>query len=331
MSAPDAKVGHERGWYQENPPEANDGGCVDPLALRRDRADFDAMLAILGGLVTACLWCSTLLGSARASRLIGSWAALGWVMLVGIVVAVPAVVLTAPSPTLTARDIAYLITAGVSNTGGLLLTYTALRRGKVAVVGPIASTEGAIGATIAIFAGDPVSAATIGVLALIAIGVVLASIERGPSDVAAAGDPPRASGPVTAAIALAGALLFGLNLFAISRLADTVPLAWTVLPARVAGFAGVTIPLVLMHRLSIVRAAVPFVVLVGLAEVAGIATYAIAATDSAPVASVISSQFAEIADVVAFVFFGERLTRVQTAGVVTIVAGVTLLALVQAG
>ena len=288
------------------------------------------MLAIVGGLVTACLWCSTLLGSARASRLIGSWAALGWVMLVGIVVAVPAVILTAPSPTLTDRDLAYLVIAGISNTGGLLLTYTALRRGKVAVVGPIASTEGAIGATIAIFAGDPVSAATIGVLALIAIGVVLASIERGPSDVAD-GDPPRASGPVTAAIAVAGALLFGLNLFAISRLADTVPLAWTVLPARVAGFAGVTIPLVLMRRLSIVRAAVPFVVLVGLAEVAGIATYAIAATDSAPVASVISSQFAAIAAVVAFVFFGERLTRVQTAGVVTIVAGVTLLAIVQAG
>jgi multidrug transporter EmrE-like cation transporter len=46
---------------------------------------------------------------------------------------------------------------------------------------------------------------------------------------------------------------------------------------------------------------------------------------------VISSQFAAIAAVVAFVFFGERLTRLQTAGVVTIVAGVTLLAIVQTG
>lgn len=298
--------------------------------VRRRLADFATVLAIVGGLVTASLWCSTLLGSARASRLIGSWAALGWVMLVGIVVAVPAVVLTAPSPTLTDRDLAYLVIAGISNTGGLLLTYTALRRGKVALVGPIASTEGAIGATIAIFAGDPVSAATLGVLALIAIGVVLASIERGPSD-AEEGGPPPASAPLTAAIAVAGALLFGLNLFAISRLADTVPLAWTVLPARVAGFVGVTIPLVLMRRLTIARAAVPFVVLVGVAEVAGIATYAIAATDSAPVASVISSQFAAIAAVVSFLFFGERLTALQTAGVITIVAGVTLLAIVQAG
>jgi drug/metabolite transporter (DMT)-like permease len=288
------------------------------------------MLAIVGGLVTACLWCSTLLASARASRLIGSWATLGWVMLVGIFVAVPAVVLTAPSPSLTSADVAFLVTAGLANTGGLLLTYIALRRGKVAVVGPIVSTEGAIGATIAILAGDPVAPATIGVLALIALGVVLASVERNQPE-PEAGEPPRASAPLTAAIAVGGALLFGLNLFATSRLADTVPLAWTVLPARIAGFVGVTIPLLLMRRLTIVRPAVPFVILVGLAEVAGIATYAIAATDSAPVASVISSQFAAIAAVVSFVFLGERLTRVQTAGVVPIGAGVTLLAIVQAG
>jgi drug/metabolite transporter (DMT)-like permease len=288
------------------------------------------MLAIVGGLVTACLWCSTLLASARASRLIGSWATLGWVMLVGILVAVPAVLLTAPSPSLTSTNVAFLVTAGLANTGGLLLTYIALRRGKVAVVGPIVSTEGAIGATIAILAGDPVAPATIGVLALIALGVVLASVERNRPE-SQVGEPSRASAPLTAAIAVGGALLFGLNLFATSRLADTVPLAWTVLPARIAGFVGVTIPLLLMRRLTIVRPAVPFVVLVGLAEVAGIATYAIAASDSAPVASVISSQFAAIAAIVSFVFFGERLTRVQTAGVVTIVAGVTLLAIVQAG
>jgi drug/metabolite transporter (DMT)-like permease len=74
----------------------------------------------------------------------------------------------------------------------------------------------------------------------------------------------------------------------------------------------------------------PIVVLVGLAEVGGIATYAIGATDSAPVASVISSQFAAIAAIVSFVFWGERLTRMQTAGAVIIVVGVTVLAILQA-
>jgi drug/metabolite transporter (DMT)-like permease len=291
------------------------------------------VLALLLGLVTACLWSSTLLGSARASRLIGSWSTLGWVMLVGIVVAAPAVLITAPAVTFTQADIAYLVTAGVSNSIGLLLVYTALRRGKVAVVGPIVSTEGAIGASIAILAGDPVGGTTVAILAVIAVGVVLAAIERpGEGDSPARpADGPRVSAVATAAIAVCGAVLFGLNLFATSRLAGEVPLAWTVLPARLAGFVGVTIPLVLTGRLRIVRAAIPFVLLVGIAEVVGIATYAIAATDSAPVASVISSQFAAIAAIVAFLFFGERLTRLQTVGAVTIVVGVTLLAIVQAG
>jgi len=287
------------------------------------------MLAIVMGLVTACLWATTLMASARASRLIGSWATLGWVMLVGTIITVPAVIVTAPSPSLSGQDVGYLVVAGLSNSIGLLFVHTALRRGKVAVVGPIVSTEGALGATFAILAGDPVEGATIAILGVIVVGVVLAAIERSPDD-QPSGEPPRASAAATAAIAIVGATLFGLNLFATSRLASAVPLAWTVLPARLAGFLGVTIPLLLMRRLTIVRAAVPFVVLVGLAEVAGIATYAIGATDSAPVASVISSQFAAIAAVVSYLFFGERLSRVQTAGVVTIVGGVTLLALVQA-
>jgi drug/metabolite transporter (DMT)-like permease len=307
--------------------------AIQPVARGVDPADFDAMLAIAGGLVTACLWASTLLGSARASRLVGSWSTLGWVMLVGLVVALPAVLLTAPHVDLTGSDIGYLVAAGLSNSAGLLLTYTALRRGKVAVVGPIVSTEGAIGAVLAILAGDPVGAATMVVLAIVAVGVVLAAIER-PDPDAPPPDPadgPRVSAIATAAIALGGALLFGVNLFATSRLAGEVPLAWTILPARIAGVVGVTLPLIAMRRLTIVRRAVPFVVWVGLAEVAGTATYAVASTDSAPVASVISSQFAAIAAIVAFVFFRERLTRLQTAGAVTIVIGVTLLAIVQAG
>jgi drug/metabolite transporter (DMT)-like permease len=112
--------------------------------------------------------------------------------------------------------------------------------------------------------------------------------------------------------------------------AADLPLAWTVLPARVAGVVGVTIPLVLMRRLRIVRPAVPFVVLVGIAEVAGTLTYAYGSRDSAAIAAVIASQFAGIAAVAAFFLFGERLNRVQVGGVITIAIGVALLAAAQA-
>jgi drug/metabolite transporter (DMT)-like permease len=286
------------------------------------------VIAIVGGLATAVLWASTLLGSARSARLIGSWSTLGWVMLVGLAVTLPLVVLTSPPVTLTTEQIGYLAAAGIANSAGLLLVYTALRRGKVAVVGPIVSTEGAIGATLAILAGDTVSGPVIAILALIAVGVVLAATERRAAD---PNDPvSEVSAPVTALIALGGAVLFGINLYTTSRIATELPLAWAVLPARVAGVIGVTIPLILLRRLRLTRPAVPFVVLVGLAEVAGAATYAFGSRDSAAIAAVLASQFAGIAAIAAFFLYGERVSRIQVVGIVTIAIGVATLALLQA-
>ncbi|HEY8845929.1 MAG TPA: EamA family transporter [Candidatus Limnocylindrales bacterium] len=294
------------------------------------------MIAIVGGLATAVLWAMTLLGSARASRLIGAWSTLAWVMLIGLAVAVPLVLLTGSTVTLTGQDVINLAIAGVANTAGLLLVYMALRRGQVAVVGPIVSTEGAIGAAIAIVAGDPLTAAAGALLAVIAVGVVLASVEQPSARVTAAGDTrpnPDESGrsaAITAGLALGAAVLFGINLFVTSRIADALPLAWSILPARLAGVVGVSLPLLITGRLRLTRAAAPFLVVVGLAEVAGIATYAIGSRDSAPIASVIASQFAGIAAVSAFVLFGERLSRVQVVGVVVIATGVAALAAVRA-
>jgi drug/metabolite transporter (DMT)-like permease len=75
---------------------------------------------------------------------------------------------------------------------------------------------------------------------------------------------------------------------------------------------------------------VPFVILVGVAEVAGTLTYAFGARDSTAIAAVLASQFAAIAAIAAYFLFGERLSRLQVAGVATIAIGVGLLAAVQA-
>jgi drug/metabolite transporter (DMT)-like permease len=294
------------------------------------------VIAILFGLATAVLWATTLLGSARASRLIGPWSTLAWVMLIGLAVAVPLVLVTGSAVSLTGRDTANLAIAGVANSGGLLLGYMALRRGKVAVVGPVISTEGAIGAFLAILAGDPLTAAAAALLAIIAVGVVLASIEKPSSRVTAEGDTrpnPDESGrsaAITAALALGAAVLFGINLFITSRLAIALPLAWSILPARLAGAVLVGLPLILSRQLKLTRAAAPFVILVALAEVAGVATFATGARDSAPVTAVIASQFAGIAAIVAFLLYRERLSRIQVAGVVVIAVGVAALAAARA-
>jgi drug/metabolite transporter (DMT)-like permease len=294
------------------------------------------VIAIVGGLATAVLWATTLLGSARAARLIGPWSTLAWVMLIGLAVTVPLVLLTGSVVSLTERDLTNLAVAGVANTGGLLLGYAALRRGKVAVVGPVLSTEGAIAAVLAILAGDPLTAAAGALLAVIAVGVVLASMEKPSDRTTAEGDTrPRPdetgrSAAITAGLALAGALLFGINLFVTSRIANALPLAWSILPARVAGASLVAVPLILSRRIRLTREAAPFVVLVGLAEVVGVATFALGARDSAPIASVLASQFAGIAAIAAFAIYGERLNRVQVIGVAVIAVGVALLAAMRA-
>jgi len=69
-----------------------------------------------------------------------------WVMLIGLVANL-AVIAVGPTPgSLAAADIAWMLVAGFGNVAGLLLEYAALRRGKVGIVTPITSTEGAIAA-----------------------------------------------------------------------------------------------------------------------------------------------------------------------------------------
>lgn len=72
-----------------------------------------AVIAIVGGLATAVLWAMTLLASARASRLIGPWSTLAWVMLIGLAVAVPLILLTGSAVSLTQGNLVYLAIAGV--------------------------------------------------------------------------------------------------------------------------------------------------------------------------------------------------------------------------
>jgi drug/metabolite transporter (DMT)-like permease len=295
-------------------------------------ATLSAVTAIVFGLATAVLWATTLLGSARSARLIGTYSTLAWVMLIGLGVTIPMLLLTDEQVSFSDADVFFLVTAGIANSLGLVFVYTALRRGKVSVVGPIVSTEGAIGAVLAIVAGDPVTAGAFAILAVIALGVVMAATESPPPEASTGGGPVNVapSAAFTALLAIGGAVLFGVNIFATGRIAD-LPVAWAVLPARLAGFLAVTIPLLVSRRIRLTRSAVPFVVLVGIAEVAGTITLALGSRDNAPVTSVLASQFAAIAAVSAFVLYGERLNRLQITGVVVIAVGVAVLAALTAG
>jgi len=280
------------------------------------------MTAILGGFGAALCWTVAMLCSSRASRDLGAFPTLAWVMAVGFVIVVPFVVVAASSPT--GVEAAWLFVAGAGNIVGLLFEYTAVRSGKVGVVAAIASTEGAVAALLSAFAGEPISVGVAATLALIATGIVLASLEQTDDDV------NRRS---TKAIVLAfgAALSFGVSLYSVGHVSGDVAFAWLLIPAGLVGVVVITLPLAIRGTLRIARRATPLVVGAGVAEVIGVASFAWGAQDSIGITSVLGSQFAAISAVGAYFFFGERLRRIQVVGVAAIVVGVGLLAVLRTG
>lgn len=282
------------------------------------------MIAVLGGLGAALAWAVTMLTASRASPLIGSWSTLAWVMLTGLAVVGPVALAQGVPEGLDGEAVMWLAIAGLGNVAGLLLVYSGLRIGKVGVVGPIASSEGAVAAIIAVAAGEELGTWTAVALLAIAVGIVLAA--RPPAEREEAGrDDPRA-----AALALAAAVAFGASLYATGRASLDLPIVWAVLPPRLLGVVLVTIPLVAARRLRLTRAAAPFVLVSGLAEVAGFVSYAIGARHGIAIAAVFASQFAALAAIGAALLFKERLTRRGVAGVAVIAVGVAVVSALHA-
>jgi uncharacterized membrane protein len=81
----------------------------------------------------------------------------------------------------------------------------------------------------------------------------------------------------------------------------------------------------------LIRSAIPLVVIVAIAEISGLAVFALGSRDGIAVVSVTSSQFGAIAAIVSVLAFGERLRRSQAVGIVLIAAGVATLAAIRPG
>jgi len=296
--------------------------------------------AIIGGLGAAVLWAAATLCSSRSSRMLGSRVVLAWIMVVGVVVGVPLAAVSPGPATLEPSTFALLGLSGICYVIGLQLTYAALRIGKVSIVAPIVATEGAVAALISIARGDPVGFIAGTSLAIIVCGVVLSTLEPGRKEVAAGDfdvvvdaieEPVGPTGPAddprrATLLAIVAAGVFGVGLVAAGTAASLVPVAWVALAARIVGLVVVVVPLVLARRLRITRVALPLILIAGVAEVFGSMLSAWGSRESIAITAVMGSQFAAIAAVVAFLLFGERLGRLQVAGVALIVGGVTVLA-----
>jgi drug/metabolite transporter (DMT)-like permease len=277
--------------------------------------------AVIAGLLAAACFTTTLLSSARAARMIGALPTLAGVMLVGLVVSLPVSALTVGSTRPTVESLPYLAIAGLGNVLGLGSQYIAVRTGKVGVVGALAASEGAIAAILAVIAGETlVHVEAVGV-AVVGLGVVLASLGRDPDS----GDPRAALRAVLFG-GFAG-LAFGASLYSTGRIGADLAVGWAILPPRIVGLFLIVIPLAVSGRFRIPRAALPFVALAGIGEVGGFLAVAWGARESIAITSALAAQFATIAALVAWLVLGERLGRVQWVGIAAVAAGVALLAL----
>jgi len=301
------------------------------------------MLAIVGGLGAALVFATVTLCNSRSSRMIGPTQLLSWVMLIGLAIVLPLVVLEGVPDDLDGESGAWLAVAGIGNVVGLLLAYAALRVGKVGIVAPVIATQGAVAAVLAVVAGESIGAGAAMTLAVIAVGVVLAGLagdgeddaerdEPGAErDAAAAGRAAGAfGGPHAMLYALGAAFAIGWSLYATARASIDLPVVWALLPSRIIGVAVVTVPLALRSGLRMTREALPLVLVAGVCEVLGFALFALGARHGIAVSAVLASQFAAVAAVAAYFLFGERLARVQLAGVTLIVAGVGVLSALEA-
>jgi drug/metabolite transporter (DMT)-like permease len=278
------------------------------------------VIPILGGLGAALCWgCSTVVAS-RSTRLIGSQQALAYVMLLGFIALGVIAALTGVPAHAGTHPWAWAVLAGAGSAAGLSLMYRALRGGKVGVVAPIASTEGAIAAMISIGLGEQLTVGVAICLVVVAGGVVLVTMRGRASDVHLR----------PSLFALGAACLFGVNLVASAHAGDALGAVWTIFVARIVGMIGIVLPLLVRGSLRLPGAAWWMVLFSATAEVVGFTCYVVGSHHGVAIPAVLGSQFAAVATIGSFVVFGERIGRRQVAGATVIVLGVSALAALRA-
>jgi len=210
--------------------------------------------------------------------------------------------------------------AAVAGTAGLAAFYRGLAIGAMAVVAPIAATAAVIPVAAGIATGERPSALQGAGIALVLIGVALASRESG--DAAELGGR-RAAG---VGLALLAALGLGTFLLVIDRASDGDVL-WAILFSRVTAVALlIAAALVLRPRVRVGRRDLAPVLAIGAFDVTANTMFAAASTlGLVSVVAVLASLYPITTILLARIVLRERVERVQQAGAAGALAGVALL------
>ena len=284
------------------------------------------MLAVLGGLIAALAWGSSTILAGRSSRQIGAESTLGWVGIGGAVVITPIAIWYGIPAAATKTDFLIVLVAAAGSVIGLRFTYRALSLGKVGVVVAITSTEGAIATVIAVALGAPLGALGAVGVALASAGVAAVGLGRHASD----SEEMVRDGRRAALNATAAAAIFGTSLYVSGDIGRRVGPPWVVMGARWLGVLTMALPLILTGRFGTARPALWFALLAGVCESVGFLGFLWGAETSIGIAAVAATQYATVATLISWVVLHERLSRLQIAGILVVVAGVVLLAVADA-
>jgi drug/metabolite transporter (DMT)-like permease len=278
------------------------------------------MIPVLAGLTAAVMWGLSTVVASRSTKAIGSQGALAWVMLIGGVFTVALAPLSGRPHDVSGSAWAWAVAAGVGSALGLSLMYRALRVGKVGVVAPIASTEGALAALLSIALGERLTAGVAVCLGVIALGIFVVALRGSATDIHLR----------PSLYALAAACCFGVGLVGSSKAGHELGALWTILVARAVGVTAVAGPLLVTRSLPRPGRVWWMVTFSAAAELIGFAAFIGGSRNGVAIPAVLASQFAAVAAATSYVVFGERLGLRQRAGAAVIFAGVAVLSLLRA-
>ncbi|MEU8628941.1 DMT family transporter [Streptomyces sp. NPDC048669] len=224
----------------------------------------------------------------------------------------------------------FAVAAGVVGPVAMLSFYKALALGPMGVVSPLGSLGVAVPVSVGLIAGERPGLLQFAGVAVAMVGIVLA------------GGPQLRGAPVqrrAVLLTLVAAFGFGAVMSLIAQASTTVTgLFLALFVQRVTNIAvGGTALYVSVRRgaralpreggAAVVRAALPALAFVGLADVAANGTYSIAAQHGpVTVAAVLASLYPVVTALAARGFLGERLRGVQAAGAGLALVGTVLLA-----
>lgn len=239
--------------------------------------------------------------------------------LIGLAFAVPAALLV-DYDRVTEADVAWSAGSGVAVGLGLVVFYTAMTRGMISLVAPVAAVTGAVVPVVyALASGErPGTAAVVGILLAVgSIGVV--SLAPSPP-------LPRPHGLGALPLAFVAGGLFGLFYVCLSRVHEDAGM-WPVAVSRVASAAAVVVlALAVTRGLAVGRGIVPRTALIGALEV-GAAVTLLLALQRGPVsvASVLASLYPVTTTFLAAFVLRERLRGLQLVGVAFALVAVALI------